>query len=300
MMPLRFLYSSRPLVFAFLLAFSLPLGWNGCVAQDAEPATPPVPASQRNLVRVSKDLPFADRETGSIKADVYRPANDAECPMILMIHGGGWISGDKWNLADHARQLALQGYVVISINYRLAPKHPYPAALEDCREAIQWVRLRAKEWNGDIDRLGIWGYSAGAQLAAMLVVDPQPDAPKIRCCVLGGMPCDLTTIPEDSRLLHSVFGATRGENPEIYRRASPLLLCDATIPPCFLFHGEEDLLVHFSLSQSFQEKLLSLQVECELFPVKGQGHLVTFVHLAPREAAIHFYAKHLKSSSPSP
>ncbi len=97
-----------------------------------------------------------------------------------------WLDlGDKWNLADHARQFALQGYVVVSINYRLAPKNPYPAALEDCQDAIQWIRLRAKEWNGDIDRLGIWGYSAGAQLAAMLVVDPQPDAPKIRCCVLG-------------------------------------------------------------------------------------------------------------------
>ncbi len=144
--------------------------------------------------------------------------------MIVLIHGGAWITGDKWNFSDHARQLVDEGFVVASINYRLAPNSlPFAVGRLSRRIEMGWPIAQALECR--YRSIGLWGYSAGAQLAAMLALKPQEDTPKIRCCVVGGLPCDLTTIPEDSQLLSAVFGGTRREKPELYREASPTFLC---------------------------------------------------------------------------
>ncbi len=175
----------------------------------------------------------------------------------------------------------------------MAPKFPYPSQLEDCQEALRWVGQSHKRWNADIDRLGVWGYSAGAQLAAMLALKPQEDTPKIRCCVVGGLPCDLTTIPEDSQLLSAVFGGTRREKPELYREASPSFFVSPNAPPIFQYHGTDDFMVPLEPAVAFHEKLRECGIACRFERIEKSGHLVTFMSQESRKLAIEFLKDHL-------
>ncbi|MFO1063964.1 MAG: alpha/beta hydrolase, partial [Pirellulales bacterium] len=85
------------------------------------------PISLKRPIRADKDVVFAEVKGQKLRADVYRPDDDKLRPAVMMIHGGAWSSGDKWNLSDHARELAQAGYVAVSINYRLAPQWKFPA-----------------------------------------------------------------------------------------------------------------------------------------------------------------------------
>lgn len=106
--------------------------------------------------------------------DIYTPRpSPAPLPMVLFVHGGGWNSGDFRHAVpfpDFPRALAgvaAQGYVVASVNYRLSQEARFPAALQDVKAAIRWLRSRASDYGGDPTRLAVWGMSAGGQLAAM-------------------------------------------------------------------------------------------------------------------------------------
>jgi triacylglycerol lipase len=211
-----------------------------------------------------------------------------------MIHGGAWMTGDKWNLSDHARQVALAGFAVMNINYRLAPKAHYPAQLEDCQAALHWMKQHEEDWLADNRRVGVWGYSAGAQLAALLTLRPQACPMDVDACVVGGTPCDLTQVPEQSQILVPVFGATRRDNPDIYREASPIHYASTHAPPMFFFHGTRDFIVPIFSSQRMHERLKELGATTEYLSIEGQGHLVTFVHPSATRAGIDFLVKHLK------
>ncbi len=262
-----------------------------CAQEPSQPAK--IEPANTIRLRVERNISFTQSGEESITADLCRPDSDELLPIVVMIHGGGWITGDKWNVTDHAREMANAGFVVMSINYRLAPKHPYPAQLEDCRAALTWIEKHADDWKADKERLGVWGYSAGAQLAAMLALQPLDSSVKPRCCVGGGTPCDLTGIPEDSRLLAGVFGKTRGEAPDVYRDASPITFASSNAPPCFWFHGTTDFLVPIENSRTMHRKLTELGASSELYEIPGQGHLITFLDAKARIKAIEFLKKHL-------
>ncbi len=193
------------------------------------------PQEKRVSLRVEKNIPFSGTDGQQVCADLYRPDNSEVLPIVVMIHGGAWVAGDKWNVADHAREMARAGFVVMAINYRLAPVHLYPAHLDDCKDALRWVAKHHADWYGDIDRLGVWGYSAGAHLAALLAFGPIDNLPRPIACVAGGIPSDLRKIPENSRLLSPVFGGTRGEKPKVYEEASPIRFVENSSPPASCF-----------------------------------------------------------------
>ncbi len=231
-----------------------------------------------------------------LTADLYRPASDDTLPIVMMIHGGGWISGDKWNVASHAFEMAEAGYVVMAINYRLSPKFKWPAHLEDCRSAVAWIVDHAEEWKADVKRIGAWGYSAGGHLSLLLALDPGPKQPRIQAVVAGGAPCDLSFLPEDSDVLTPFIGGKRSEFPAVYRLASPIAHLDKKSPPIFLFHGSEDLLVPLANSRDFYLQATNLGVMCEHHEVEKLGHLMTFVDSPSRKLAIEFFEKHLKAN----
>lgn len=268
-----------------MLAISISLLDGTANADDSDAAVQPI--------RVVRNVVYSQVEGVDLLADVYRPNDEKVRPAVLMIHGGAWTAGNKWNYQDHARELAQAGYVAVPINYRLAPKFTYPAQLEDAQAALAWLFASAEQWRIDKRQLAAYGYSAGAQLTALLATNPHPSSPKLSAAVCGGTPCDFSFIPKDNRSLVHVMGGTRAEKPEIYREASAINFASANDCPVFFFHGTNDLLVPRRSSQALYDALKSLGVETEYFTVEGQGHLVTFVHPPARVAAIEFLGKHL-------
>lgn len=282
------------------LAWCLALGgivlWpgSGDRSQAAEPEAP-------TPVRVERNLVFREVAGTRIKADLYRPDDEKTYPLIVMIHGGAWSVGDKWDLKHHAQELARAGFVAVSVNYRLAPSARIQQQLGDCRFALQWAAGQADAWGADGRLLGLWGYSAGAQLAALLALQPAADDPPIAAIVAGGIPSDFSFVPEDNRLLSYVMGGTRKEKPEVYRQVAPLECAHAGAPPFFIFHGDRDQIVPQHVSQRFADKLEHLDVAVQYKVVSGKGHLLTFFDQATRQAAVTFLQSHLeRDSQPRP
>jgi acetyl esterase len=109
-----------------------------------------------------------DRDAGGVPVRVYRPSPDGDLPVLVVLHGGGWVIGTAEQFDLIARQLAnASGAVVVSVDYRLAPEHPFPAPLDDCWGALEWVAAHAAEIGGDTSRIAVGGDSAGGNLAAV-------------------------------------------------------------------------------------------------------------------------------------
>jgi len=134
------------------------------------------------------DLPRIEDRTfagpaGEVPVRIYWPAEDPQdLPLVVFFHGGGWVVGDLDSHDPVAREIAAQaGAIVVAVDYRLAPEHPYPAAVEDAEAALRWVAGHAAELGGDVDRLAVAGDSAGGNLAAIVAQQARDTgAPAVR------------------------------------------------------------------------------------------------------------------------
>jgi len=112
-----------------------------------------------------------------LKLDLASPKGlDHAVPAIVVIHGGGWMAGKRQDMTSFAKEAAAHGYVAATISYRFAPKHRFPAQIEDSKCAVRYLRAHAKELNIDPKRIGAMGVSAGAHLAMMLGAMDSADA----------------------------------------------------------------------------------------------------------------------------
>jgi acetyl esterase len=117
---------------------------------------------------------------GPITARVYRPEADGPVPTMVFIHGGGFVIGDIETHDDHARLICRDvPAVVVSIDYRLAPEHKFPAGLEDCLAATRWAAEHIDSLGGDADRLVVGGDSAGGNLSAAVALASRDGGPKL-------------------------------------------------------------------------------------------------------------------------
>jgi acetyl esterase/lipase len=245
-------------------------------------------------VRISYNVVYGQSDEPMHRADIYCPKNaNTKLPGVIMIHGGAWTLGDKANDTQHAKRLASMGFIVMAINYRLAPKHVYPAQLEDCYLALEWFCNPDHQPDLDVERLGAWGYSAGGHLAGMLATKPKSNLPRLRACVVGAAPCDLTQMPKDSQLLSGFLGGTRAQFPDRYTDASPVMHVSPDDPPVFLFHGAKDLLVPQGSTVAMQRALEKHQVPVESLVVKDKSHLTTFLDKAATERSFAFLKEKL-------
>lgn len=245
-----------------------------------------------------------------LKCDIYTPEGDGPFPAILAVHGGAWRQGSKFSMMRHAWKMAESGYVVVAINYRHAPKHPFPAQIHDCKHAIRWIQSKAKEMKVDPQRLGAFGYSAGGHLVSLLGTSDQDDglegpiaeghekfSTRVKVVAAGGAPGDFGWIDDDSRVLRYWLGGTPNEKPENFRAASPTTYVSADDPPFFFYHGKADMVVPVSSSQRLHEKLKEAGVDSQHFAVKRGFHLTTFSDIAWMEKAIDFFDQHLKNEN---
>lgn len=233
--------------------------------------------------------PAGDRAEGSGAAAT--PATSAR-PAVLVIHGGGWQGGNKDIHLREVRQLAERGYVAVSVGYRLAPRHHFPAAIEDCKCAVRWLRAHAAEWEVDPQRIGAMGFSAGAHLALLLGTTDENDglegeggwpdqSSRVQVVVSFAGPTNLLAeLPEISvPIVEAFLGGPASEMAERYRLASPVALVDATDAPALLFQGTVDELVPYTQAIELAEAMTQAGVPGRVELLVGAGH-----GWSPREA----------------
>lgn len=133
-----------------------------------------------------------ERDAGGVPVRVYRPFPDDNLPILVVFHGGGWVIGTVEQYDSTARQLAnASGAIVVSVEYRLSPEHPFPAPIDDCWRALQWVAANAAELGGDASRIAIGGDSAGGNLAAVCALRARDaGGPEVALQVLVYPVCD--------------------------------------------------------------------------------------------------------------
>ncbi len=219
------------------------------------------------------DICFSRERGINIKLDVYHHrSKPAGAPVLLQIHGGGWIFGSKNEQALPLMNLmASHGWVCVSADYRLSPHATFPEHLIDLKKAIAWIREHGAEYGADPDFIVVTGGSAGGHLAAMVALtanDPeyQPGFENVDTSVHGCIPfygvyafTDREDVPQGSGIAEvfetKVMKGSLEELPEEYHRASPVERIKEDLPPFFVIHGSLDSLVPVQGAQRFAELL---------------------------------------------
>src|SRR5262245_55796454 len=210
--------------------------------------------------------------------DLYRPKEvSGLLPVILCVHGGHWDAGGKDRCP--AVTLVQDGYAVASINYRPTRVAPFPAQIEDCKAAVRWLRANASTYNLDPDRIGVWGYSSGGHLAALLgtsggVAELEGSGDNMQyssqvqaVCVVAG-PADLPAMtnlgPRRTSAIEGLLGGPLEENKAKAIAASPIHYVSKDDPPFLIVHGEGDRVIPVEQGQRLYEELRKAGVNATL------------------------------------
>lgn len=239
-------------------------------------------------VRVERDLEYARRGEQRMLLDLYLPEKPSKnpLPVVVWVHGGGWSGGSKDRCP--AAYLAAEGFAVASINYRLSQEARWPAQIDDCREAIRWLRQEAKSRGFDAAQVGVWGGSAGGHLVALLGTLDAPSAEatssRVQAVCDWYGPSDLLTMPPnvlsagktEADLAKSngaqLLGGIVRDRPQLARQASALHQASAGDAPFLIMHGDEDPQVPLEQSTRLHEALTKAGVESTLEVLPGGGH----------------------------
>ena len=240
----------------------------------------PLPPRLRVRVGVQRDLVHTPSGVPPLLVDVYTPELPGLLPAVLMIHGGAWATGTRRQTAALARRVAARGYVVVNTTYRLAPRHRFPAQVEDVQQAVRWMRHNAAGLRIDPARIGAWGYSAGAHLAALLGALRPGDRlyaedAGVSAVVAGGIPADLRKF-RGGALVPQFLGEKWSRDSVVFREASPAAYVTAGASPVFLYHGTSDRLVPLDQSVDYQKALQAAGVVNELYLMRGLGHVTAY------------------------
>jgi acetyl esterase/lipase len=288
----------RPIATATAL-IALAVLSTACSTHLGKPGTPGPAPVQTHYERV-RDQVFTPADWPKpLLADVYVPEGAGPFPAVLVIHGGGWESGDRDQVKSIAKRLASRGFVAVNVTYRLVPEAIFPAQLQDVQQAVLWTRANAQRFHIDPKRIGAFGYSAGAHLAALLGgIGDQPPLGKpglaIQAVVGGGTPTDLTR-STGGGLVPRFLGGSVEQKPAAYRDASPINHVNAGDPPVFLYHGGGDSLVSIDHAEDYEKALQAAGVPTELYVLRGRGHIGAFLTDGSAvDAAIDFLDRYLR------
>ncbi len=224
----------------------------------------------------------------ALALNMARPMSaNGKRPAVLCIHGGGFRAGKRESYDSQCKKLAESGFVAVTITYRLAPKHQFPAAVHDCKAAVRWLRANADRYNIDPAKIGVTGGSAGGHLAQFLGVtahvpefegaggNPEQSS-HVTCVVNVYGPSDFTKSYGKSVDAHEVLPLWFGGNLETHRQrhivGSPLYWVTPDAAPTLCIHGTEDKYVAHEQAVWIVDKMKAVGVEAELLTLEGAGH----------------------------
>ena len=255
-------------------------------AARAQPKAPQPPAD----VAWETNLTYGKAGDVELKCNLAKPAKHDEnakpIPAIVVIHGGGWAAGHRDHLNAVTWQAAQRGYLAITISYRFAPKHFFPAQVEDAKCAVRYLRANAKKLNIDADHIGATGVSAGAHLSMMLATLDKEDgmegdgghadhSSKVQAAVSFVGPTDLAADdlpPTTSGILKNFLGGDVKEKLDAAKKASPLTYVNKGDAPMILFQGTVDPLIPNTQAYRMAEAMTKAGVKGRVELVLGAGH----------------------------
>jgi acetyl esterase/lipase len=272
---------------ALLVGLSVLAQSGNGAASGSSPAVP----EEVDLVR---DVQFGKGGERPLKLHILRPKKLSEKPMpvLVYIHGGAWRAGNRDQGIPNLIRYAKRDFFCASIEYRLSQEAIFPAQIEDCKCAIRFLRAKAKEYNIDPDRIGVWGHSAGGHLAALLgasggIKELEGEggwtefSSRVNAVVDCFGPTDFLKLsaaesviqhdaPESPESL--LIGGPIQENRDKAAKASPITYVTKDDPPFLIMHGSMDKIVPLNQSELLTAALKKAKVEVDLQVIPGAGH----------------------------
>lgn len=267
-----------------VITIILSLAGTGRAEQPASPDVNAGPISYRNM-------PYVTNGHQRQILDLFLPKDGNNFPLIIRIHGGAWLGGNK--NGEGPQDYVRNGYAVASIGYRLSQHAIFPAQIQDCKAAIRFLRANAQKYNLDPNRFAAWGPSAGGHLAALVgttgdinefdVGENLNVSSKVQAVVDYYGPIDLLRMDEGrepNSMFHStpdspeskLIGCNVPDNPEKAKKASPITYINKDTPPFLIVHGDKDPLVPHRQSEILEAALKKAGVPVTLYTVKGGVH----------------------------
>ena len=240
-------------------------------------------------------LSFGEADGQNLTMDYYAPKGPGVHPIAIVIHGGGYQRGDSKSGSEAycADFLAPAGYAVFSVNYRLAPKYPYPYMVYDVERSIRYLRHNARQWNADPGRIALVGGSAGGFLSNMVgllsapgdraATDPvDRESAKVQAVVTLFAQSSFATVPlnRDVHALLDPLIQRKGE-PQALREASPITYVGKNAPPFLQILGDRDEYIPFTEATNLQAALQKVGVRCDIIRIPNGAHGTGNWHTLP-------------------
>ena len=253
-------------------------GWNPAKMR----LDPAAAANRMNIV-------YGEADGQPLYLDAHVPSSPGKHPVILIVHGGGWMTGDRETDIVPVFAPAATNFTWFTITYRLAPTNRWPACIDDVRTAIRWVKQHAAEYGGDADHVALLGYSAGGHLVALAGTTAEADT-RVQAVVAFAPPTDLVADNERrgglSVSMRNLFGYDStnitDEVRDVLRKNSPLTYVATGLPPFLIVQGSADKTVPANQSLAFQQKLLATGDVCDFIRIpEGQHRIADWKNFDP-------------------
>ena len=242
---------------------------------------------------VDANIAYADDTLKKHRLDIYfPPVKKLSYPVVIWIHGGAWMSNDKYAdmgyMVNTLKDLINAGYAVASIDYRWSTTAPFPAQVQDCNAAIDYISKNAAQYNIDDGRIALMGFSAGGHLANLIGLSNnnkerdfyykgQKPGFKVNLVIDFYGPSDLTTLKgndstDPKNPVTLLLGGTVADKLKLAKEASPLTWLDKDDPPFLIIQGEKDESVNPEQAKTLSDRLTRLHIPNDLIIVPGAPH----------------------------
>ncbi len=259
-------------------------GWN-----------PTIPPLDPKIAATQYDIEYGEAGGQKLLLDAHIPAGEGKFPIVLIVHGGGWMAGDKATDIVPVFAPVATNFTWFTINYRLAPINRWPACYEDVQTAIRWVKAHAAEYKGDPKRIALLGYSAGGHLVTLagargahqsfwqaLHLAKKTDE-RVQAVAAFAPPTDLVADNERrgglSISMRNLFGYESSNLTDnvriVLKKNSPLTYVKPGLPPFLLINGSADKTVPFGQTENFAKALKAAKVDCTLISIPEGQHRIT-------------------------